>query len=364
DGRREPPPGGGPRRRAPARPLAPLLPLLLRPRRLRPPLGRRTTRGPGSERPAGPAAWSVTRRGKLGGSSCRGLSSLAARRTPVAHHTADFRAPVPVVRRGQPFALRLLLPRALHPDSDALCVELTLGPTPQVAKGTHVLIPLGERSATGWTAEEEGGGAEEGAGPDGGHALRLRVTAPPHAPIGRYRLRVRTRTEEGGEFAAPFEERNDVVVLFNPWCPDDDVYMEPTTDLNEYVLNETGLIFYGTEDQIVERSWNYGQFDTGVLEACLYILDRRGMPHSARGDPVMVSRVVSAMVNSLDDSGVLVGNWTGRYEGGTNPSAWAGSVEILRGYRRTGAPVRYGQCWVFAGVVTTVLGVRGSGDHG
>lgn len=38
------------------------------------------------------------------------------------------------------------------------------------------------------------------------------------------------------------------------------------------------------------------QFDAGVLEACLYILDRRGMPHSARGDPVMVSRVVSAMV--------------------------------------------------------------------
>ncbi|KAM8985908.1 LOW QUALITY PROTEIN: protein-glutamine gamma-glutamyltransferase K [Ara ararauna] len=276
-------------------------------------------------------------------------------RTPVAHHTADFRAPVPVVRRGQPFALRLLLPRALHPDSDALCVELTLGPTPQVAKGTHVLIPLGERSATGWTAEEEGGGGRGGGRGPTGPALRLRVTAPPHAPIGRYRLAVRTRTEEGGEFAAPFEERNDVVVLFNPWCPDDDVYMEPTTDLNEYVLNETGLIFYGTEDQIVERSWNYGQFDTGVLEACLYILDRRGMPHSARGDPVMVSRVVSAMVNSLDDSGVLVGNWTGRYEGGTNPSAWAGSVEILRGYRRTGAPVRYGQCWVFAGVVTTVL---------
>ncbi|XP_064262584.1 LOW QUALITY PROTEIN: protein-glutamine gamma-glutamyltransferase K, partial [Passer domesticus] len=96
-------------------------------------------------------------------------------------------------------------------------------------------------------------------------------------------------------------------------------------------------------------------FEPGVLEACLFILDRRGMPHSARGDPVMVARVVSAMVNSLDDNGVLVGNWTGDYSQGTNPSAWAGSVGILRSFHGSGAPVRYGQCWVFAGVVTTVL---------
>lgn len=41
------------------------------------------------------------------------------------------------------------------------------------------------------------------------------------------------------------------------------------------------------------------QFDHGVLDACLYILDRRGMPYGGRGDPVSVSRVVSAMVSTL-----------------------------------------------------------------
>ncbi|XP_041275305.1 protein-glutamine gamma-glutamyltransferase K-like, partial [Onychostruthus taczanowskii] len=64
---------------------------------------------------------------------------------------------------------------------------------------------------------------------------------------------------------------------------------------------------------------------------------------------------LGSQVNSLDDSGVLVGNWTGDYSQGTNPSAWAGSVAILRSFHGSGAPVRYGQCWVFAGVVTTVL---------
>ncbi|XP_074390508.1 protein-glutamine gamma-glutamyltransferase K-like [Zonotrichia albicollis] len=65
-------------------------------------------------------------------------------------------------------------------------------------------------------------------------------------------------------------------------------------------------------------------------------------------------------VNSLDDSGVLVGNWSGDYSQGTNPSAWAGSVGILRSFHGSGAPVRYGQCWVFAGVVTAGTSMCGT----
>lgn len=41
------------------------------------------------------------------------------------------------------------------------------------------------------------------------------------------------------------------------------------------------------------------QFDHGVLDACLYILDRRGMPYGGRGDPVSVCRVISAMVSPV-----------------------------------------------------------------
>ncbi|KAM7001088.1 LOW QUALITY PROTEIN: uncharacterized protein RBU47_011577 [Passerculus sandwichensis] len=154
------------------------------------------------------------------------------------------------------------------------------GPNPQVSKGTHVLVPLGDSSPTGWRAELDEGVAEPLRGVAGSdHALWVGLTAPPTAPIGRYRLSVRTRTEVG-EFAAPFEADNDVVVLFNPWCPEDSVYMEKTSELSEYVLNESGRIFYGTEEQIAERHWNYGQFEPGVLEACLYILERRGMPQN------------------------------------------------------------------------------------
>lgn len=63
--------------------------------------------------------------------------------------------------------------------------------------------------------------------------------------------------------------------------------------------------------------------------------------------------MISKMVNSNDDDGILVGRWDGNYEDGTAPSAWTGSVAILAEYLATKSPVQYGQCWVFSGVVTT-----------
>ena len=57
--------------------------------------------------------------------------------------------------------------------------------------------------------------------------------------------------------------------------------------------------------------------------------------------------------NNDDDNGILVGRWDGEYSDGTTPSAWSGSVEILEEYIQTGESVKYGQCWVFAGVCTS-----------
>lgn len=59
-------------------------------------------------------------------------------------------------------------------------------------------------------------------------------------------------------------------------------------------------------------------------------------------------------VNSNDEKGVVEGKWSGKFRSGTNPLRWSGSVAILRKwYRARYRPVRYGQCWVFAGVTCT-----------
>ncbi|GAB5572749.1 protein-glutamine gamma-glutamyltransferase K isoform X1 [Prionailurus iriomotensis] len=298
------------------------------------------------------------------------------------HHTDEFEYDELILRRGQPFDMVLHLSRP-YESSDHVALELLIGVppplppgmfkaleasapggrqgwpsgsglpfhqgrnSPEVGKGTHVIIPVGKGGSGGWKAQVTKAS---------GQNLDLRVHTSPNAIIGKFQFTVRTRSE-AGEFLLPFDPHNEIYILFNPWCPGayDIVYVEHEDWRQEYVLNESGRIYYGTEAQIGERTWNYGQFDHGVLDACLYILDRRGMPYGGRGDPVSVSRVISAMVNSLDDNGVLIGNWSGDYSRGTNPSAWVGSVEILLSYLRTGYSVPYGQCWVFAGVTTTVL---------
>lgn len=48
-----------------------------------------------------------------------------------------------------------------------------------------------------------------------------------------------------------------------------------------------------------------------------------------------------------------MGRWDGEYDDGTSPSEWSGSIKILEEYVKTNKAVRYGQCWVFAGVVNT-----------
>ena len=58
-------------------------------------------------------------------------------------------------------------------------------------------------------------------------------------------------------------------------------------------------------------------------------------------------------MNSSDDNGVLMGNWSNDYSGGTEPTKWQGSMLILQKYWETKMPVKYGQCWVFSGVTTT-----------
>ncbi|KAF7203306.1 protein-glutamine gamma-glutamyltransferase K-like isoform X2 [Nothobranchius furzeri] len=263
------------------------------------------------------------------------------------HHTDRYQSDRLIIRRGQTFQMWIVLSRPFDPHHDKLHLELKTGSLPAVSKGTHVIVPLVESLEDGcWEAAVV---------KQDDNRIKLSVNSPPTAVIGRYQLTVETSCANS-QATSPHDPANDIYMLFNPWCEEDSVFLDSEDERQEYVLNDVGRIYYGTEYQIGERAWNYGQFDVGILDACLFVLEKSGTPSSGWGDPVNMVRIISAMVNSPDDFGVLMGNWSGDYSKGTSPTVWSGSVEILKEYQKNnGTPVKYGQCWVFAGVVTTVL---------
>lgn len=100
--------------------------------------------------------------------------------------------------------------------------------------------------------------------------------------------------------------------------------------------------------------WQLGQFERNVLECSLLLIATIGkVPPPFRGDPVKIARALSALVNSQDDDGAVMGNWSEDFSGGTAPTKWAGSVEILQQYYKKRKPVKFGQCWIFAGTLST-----------
>nr|XP_056700937.1 protein-glutamine gamma-glutamyltransferase E-like [Euleptes europaea] len=267
----------------------------------------------------------------------------------LAHHTDQYSTKELVARRGQPFAVTLTY-RGTKPSGNLTIIAET-GATPALQAKTRVAFAVTRTPRSGaWSAVQTSADAS---------TVTVSISSPANAIIGRYNLSMTT----GSGSSAPAASLGTVVLLFNPWLRGDDVFMANIAEREEYVLSEFGLVFVGSANHISRSGWNFGQFQEGILNICLAMLDRSRSftqdPHSdlaRRNDPKHVGRVMSAMVNSNDDKGVLQGNWSGNYAGGENPSSWTGSVDILQRWKAAGfKPVKYGQCWVFAGVLTTVL---------
>lgn len=66
--------------------------------------------------------------------------------------------------------------------------------------------------------------------------------------------------------------------------------------------------------------------------------------------------VCCLQVNANDnDGGILYGKWSEPYAPHPRPTSWSGSGAILKQYWTTKKAVKWAQCWVFGGVLTSVL---------
>lgn len=264
-----------------------------------------------------------------------------------SHHTELYAVERLIVRRGQPFSVILHLSpvsKEFKVDETSFTFIVETGPLPRKESDTKVSFNLqGSTVDTEWSASATNDPS--------GNAVTVSISSSPNAPIGVYSLTLDQLGQKTslGQF----------VLLFNAWCPKDAVHMRSELKRQEYVLAQHGQIYRGTLKRIKGLPWNFGQFEPGILDICLKILDDNpkfvsdaDQDISARRNPIYVTRVLSAMINSNDDRGVLVGEW-GEFSGGTHPGLWISSGDILRRWAESG-PVRYGQCWIFAAVACTV----------
>uniref|UniRef100_A0A672YBQ1 protein-glutamine gamma-glutamyltransferase n=1 Tax=Sphaeramia orbicularis TaxID=375764 RepID=A0A672YBQ1_9TELE len=262
------------------------------------------------------------------------------------HRTRDIDRERLIVRRGQPFSIALQCSDTLPPKHQLQLVV-------HLGKGDQFELKVQQDRGNGqvWWFNHQVVQDE----------ILLTLQSPADAVIGQYYLAILIISPDG----RTVEKTNSIHfhLLFNPWCKDDVVYLSDDSLLQEYVMNEDGIIYVGSWDHISDVHWNYGQFEDRVMDICFQILNNSNeflknpqMDIERRSDPVYVSRIISAMINSNDDRGVLTGRWQGPYSDGVTPTRWAGSVPILRWWSKDGAKaVKYGQCWVFAAVACTVL---------
>ncbi|XP_035226776.1 annulin-like, partial [Stegodyphus dumicola] len=287
------------------------------------------------------------------------LAELCISTNTVKHYTSAFHlvkklCPQLIIRRGFPFKLTLTLNRSYDPEKDVLCLVFTLkdAASPSYSQKTEIFLPVlsceeGEKLLSEWkvrileTSEKE---------------LTLEVTPAPNAIIGEWILEIDSRSKDNKNAADfRYKSKNPIIILFNPWCESDSVYMPDEDKRSEYVLADSGLVWRGSHNCLRPCVWNFGQFEENILECCLYLLTHVGrLGVVARSDPIRVVRHISAVLNCRDDNGVIVGNWSGKYKGGKPPTCWGGSQMILQKYYKNKKPIKYGQCWVFSGVFTTV----------
>ncbi|XP_073539965.1 protein-glutamine gamma-glutamyltransferase E-like [Phyllobates terribilis] len=267
----------------------------------------------------------------------------------LAHRTNDYITTELIARRGQAIKCILTFSRSIQ-SGDDFTITVETGSRASESRNTRAVMPVSSSgSRTSWSAVR---------GSTSTNTMTLTINPPVTAVVGRYNAKLQI-TSVGRTSSASL---GTFVVLFNPWASDDEVYMNSDTERAEYVLNDVGLYWFGNANNFDSRRWIYGQFESDILNICLRLLDKSSYyatdaaaDVSLRNDPLHVGRVMSAMVNSNDyDNGVIVGNWSANYSGGRSPTVWNGSVAILREWMNSG-PVKFGQCWVYAGVLCTVL---------
>merc|ERR1711962_804597 len=252
------------------------------------------------------------------------------------HNTDDYQDNF-VIRRGGAFNLTIKT-KDFNPEKSKFHFELKTGDRPRKKDDTWVQIEKDpEKDRDDFFYEVTSKLDTE---------VRVKIWGPVTALVSAYRFAL---VDKASKKEYPIEKV--LYIIFNPWNEQDEVYMRDADRRREYVLNDFGYVYWSGHKP---KPWNFAQFTDEALRCTFKLLEmarRVGYRDTARD----VARHISSAANSCDNYGLLVGNWTDDFSGGKKPWHWSGSRAIFKKYLETNSSVKYGQCWVFSGVTTSMM---------
>lgn len=143
-----------------------------------------------------------------------------------------------------------------------------------------------------------------------------------------------------GRFIFEIEGKKWVIDVIFPQCTNrdwsDELY-------REYVQGVNGM----------RPSWRYDIFEASMIEFVTGIINQ--IPVEDRNFENIIRSIMGKFSSENSEDALIEGKWGGTYSDGKNPTDWEYTAEIFRTRKRTGAPVKYGQCWVFAECMTAVM---------
>ena len=290
------------------------------------------------------------------------------------HNTRKFETVSPdsksdlIIRRGENVYLAVVLAEPFDSSFSQLFLRVMYGASPNQQDGSMFIMPVEQGPSN-----NNGSWAVHSASPKN-KQVDFKLFVGNNAAVGGYRINF--VIVENNQIVSEVTVPNSIYVLFNPWSRADTVFMPDKTDLDEYVLNTFGVIYVGTVYDPEAREWYYDQFKKSAIQTAVYLLDASNLSMKQRSNPIIVARTLSKMSNSNDDNGVVFGKvssfifivinylinsliaikWQEPYRNdGKAPWDWLSSGEVLDKFVQSGGtPVKYGQCWVFAGITTTL----------
>ncbi|XP_071968135.1 protein 4.2-like [Engystomops pustulosus] len=249
------------------------------------------------------------------------------------------------LRRGQEFTINLTFQDQTLRQEDLTKFTLitTTGPNPSKlnrTKNSFKITSLGDK--TTWSARVVD--CVQG-------IWTVSITSPADAIIGYYSVLIKISSgvvQDLGEF----------MMLFNPWCKDDQVYLYNEAERQEFVLSEDSIIYLGTESSPQPHPWHFGQFEEFIPDVCLKFLDTSPRyqedpenNYVKRNDPVYIAQEIGNIIGRWDERDRVTFMCENRRLSYTLVS----SVPILRLWFRDEPPPAYGHHWVFAALFCTVL---------